>query len=45
MAKARCTDLPRLPGDRRLANRARILKAGTVLPAALVAEVKAIAAG
>ncbi|MCA8928350.1 MAG: Ldh family oxidoreductase [Alphaproteobacteria bacterium] len=35
----------RLPGDRRLANRARIPKAGTVLPAALVAEVKAIAAG
>ena len=33
----------RLPGDRRLANRARIPKEGAVLPAKLVAEVRAIA--
>ena len=33
----------RLPGDRRLANRARIPKEGAVLPAKLVAEVRALA--
>jgi len=35
----------RLPGDRRLANRARIPMEGAVLPAKLVAEVRAIAGG
>ena len=35
----------RLPGDRRLSNRARIPSEGAVLPAKLVADVQAIAAG
>ena len=34
----------RLPGDRRLANRASIPKEGAVLPAKLVAEVRGLGA-